>query len=1112
MALGIAWALNGVNDGEFAIRVVFAATVAWLVAGAAAVGLRRSPAALRHRIWALSVVAALALPGVVLMVPGWRVGGIRVGAAATERLDAEVGEPRAGFAGRGQVVAEARRPEMVAGGMRGGAEGVADVPLRDDPGRRTLLTAEAGRRPVDWGRWMWAAWAAVAGWLVLRQAMALRAARGLLRRAVGIEEGDGGECFERLRRRFGVERRPGLWESKEVGSPVCLGWWRANIVLPEEWRQWAEGKLEAVLTHELGHVTRRDVLWQILARLACAVYWFCPLAWVAAWRVRVERELACDDWVLRAGESGTRYARWLLEVARVMRGRFHAAERAGVAMAARNGFEKRISAILDVGRRKFGVSGRMAVMLGVLAMGLVGLIGMLSPLAPKEVVAAEQKPVATAAPTTNPARGVFRISGRVEDEQARPVADVMVETYSPGGDFRRYAVRTAADGRFSLDVESEWFPYWELRASTGDGSKQAYDQPSDLVKDGPGKERRLVLKPAREFAVTVNDEKGKPVGGAWVLARASFTRVGEATSDAAGKAVLRAPADAPVTDVLATKADVGSDYALFWRKDEPKTDPYRLARDYAGPLGFVLNGVAKVSVRVVDEQQRPIAGVTVNPWLFEKPRKGDDLNLGGVTEFRRFTDERGTAEFRMIPGDSMRAITLWARKPGYTATSRCMFDPKSGKTEVETQLVRQLRVTGRVVDAEGKGVAAATIRVGGDAYRTDMYRQQTRSAADGSFQIDVDPETYYVFVAEKDQWVSRAHFEIIHKAAPAGPIQLVVERGTRVRVQVTAGADRAAVAKASVSLTQQDYDSYYRLPKDQQFPGGTTGRKGIIPGVSRHTEADVRGVAEFYVAPGNCMYVVDAYSDRARQSKTFKLLDNEEYTLYHYPNPPLNARRTEETLNVSEENGVEINLHFDEAKPQEKLLKGRVVLREKPEVGVAEATLSGAYMASENLLTEGTSDRQGGFSVRRGKSEMYLFAHTGDQRLRGIVRVKPEEDEVKVPVGPTASARGRLVDENGIAMANRTIEYGVRIDHAGGGFSHQFGGTTKTGEDGSFEVVGLVPDFEYSLNLALTFGDEGRPNSWRTVSNPKADRVERVELGDVKVLPPSRPRPRPRPQ
>jgi len=913
-----------------------------------------------------------------------------------------------------------------------------------------------------------------------------------------------------LRRRFGVERRPGLWESKEVGSPVCLGWWRANIVLPEEWRQWAEGKLEAVLTHELGHVARRDALWQILARLACAVYWFCPLAWVAAWRVRVERELACDDWVLRGGESGTRYARWLLEVAEMMRGRFHAAEGAGVAMGARNGFEKRISAILEERRRRFGVSGRMGVMLGVLAMGLVGLIGMLSPLAPKDVAAAEQNPVATATPTTNPARGVFRISGRVDDEQARPVADVMVETYSPGGDFRRYAVWTAADGRFSLDVESERFSYWELRASMGDGSKQAYDQRSDLVKDGPGKERRLVLKAAREFAVTVNDEKGEPVGGAWVLARASFRRVGEATSDAAGKAVLQVPADAPVTDVLATKADVGSDYVLFWRKDEPKTDPYRLARDYAGPLGFVLNGVAKVSVRVVDEQQRPIAGVTVTPWLFETPRKGSDLNLGGVTEFRRVTDERGTAEFRMIPGDNMRAINLWARKPGYTAPNRCTFDPKSGKTEVETQLVRQLRVTGRVVDGEGRGVVGATIRLGGTAYRTDIFHEQTRSAADGSFQIDVDPETYYICVAEKDQWVSRAHFEMIHKAAPAGPIQLVVERGTRVRVQVTAGAERAAVAKASVSLIQQDYDSYHSLPKDQQFPGGTVGRKSIIPGVWQHAEADVRGVAEFYVAPGDCQYVVNVYSNGARQSKTFKLSDNGEYTLYHYPNPPLNAGRTEETLKVSDENGVEINLHLDEARAQERLLKGRVVLREKPEVGVAEATLSAEYTASdENLRTEGTSDRQGGFSVRRGKSEMYLHAATADQKLQGIVRVKPEENEVKVPVGPTASARGRLVDENGIVMANRTIEYGMRIDYAGGSLSYHFGGETKTGEDGSFEVVGLVPGYEYSLNLVMTTGDEGRSSSWRTVSNPKADRAERVELGDVKVLPPSRPRPRP---
>ena len=54
---------------------------------------------------------------------------------------------------------------------------------------------------------------------------------------------------------------------------------------------------------------------RLMARLACAVYWFHPLAWLAERRMRVERELACDDAVLRSGSQPDQYAAVLLDVA-----------------------------------------------------------------------------------------------------------------------------------------------------------------------------------------------------------------------------------------------------------------------------------------------------------------------------------------------------------------------------------------------------------------------------------------------------------------------------------------------------------------------------------------------------------------------------------------------------------------------------------------------------------------------------------------------------------------------------------------------------------------------------------------------------------------------------
>src|SRR5205807_6135724 len=109
---------------------------------------------------------------------------------------------------------------------------------------------------------------------------------------------------------------------------------------------------------------------------------------------------------------------------------------------------------------------------------------------------------------------------------------------------------------------------------------------------------------------------------------------------------------------------------------------------------------------------------------------------------------------------------------------------------------------------------------------------------------------------------------------------------------------------------------------------------------------------------------------------------------------------------------------------------------------------------------------QGNFSVRQGKFDLYLCATTKDG-LRGIVLVKSSRREAAIPVGPTASARARLVDPEGRPIANRPVRYGVHVSESadgGGPFSWAFGGTVTTDEQGFFTATGLVPGYEYELN------------------------------------------------
>jgi len=95
----------------------------------------------------------------------------------------------------------------------------------------------------------------------------------------------------------------------------------------------------------MAHVRRHDWALQIMAHVVRAAYWFDPLVWLAARRLRAEAEAACDDLVLGAGLSAPDYARHLLDVALGAR-RSRAACWGAVAMAQSAKVEGRLRAVL----------------------------------------------------------------------------------------------------------------------------------------------------------------------------------------------------------------------------------------------------------------------------------------------------------------------------------------------------------------------------------------------------------------------------------------------------------------------------------------------------------------------------------------------------------------------------------------------------------------------------------------------------------------------------------------------------------------------------------------------------------------------------------------------
>jgi hypothetical protein len=117
--------------------------------------------------------------------------------------------------------------------------------------------------------------------------------------------------------------------------------------LPLAATAWGEEQLRIVLLHELGHVRAGDWAFNLLGRVACALYWFHPGVWFVTRWLRDDCELACDDRVIAAGVRRSDYAELLVSAATSLcTGR--AFNASALALAQRRGLRGRLAAVLDI--------------------------------------------------------------------------------------------------------------------------------------------------------------------------------------------------------------------------------------------------------------------------------------------------------------------------------------------------------------------------------------------------------------------------------------------------------------------------------------------------------------------------------------------------------------------------------------------------------------------------------------------------------------------------------------------------------------------------------------------------------------------------------------------
>jgi beta-lactamase regulating signal transducer with metallopeptidase domain len=352
---------------------------------------RRLRAATRHLLWTCALCAALLFP-FLSFLNLWEVPILPAGFTPEALVSKQLTDDGK-VVNKPKTTTLLREESLISEESAGRAEAVRknsasatktqpreDVSLTstesttESAGRQTAPPANQSPLLPAWGKWFFAFWLTGLFLLFVRLLVGLTAGVFLVRRGGAFADEALNELFSTLCAELRLKNKPRLLRSERRAMPVVCGIFRSVVLLPAGAEDWTAERQRMVLLHELAHVARRDCLTQVVALAACAFYWFNPLVWFAARRLRVEREQACDDRVLSVGTKPSDYAFHLLEIARSMqeendRAAFEWSPRISVAMARPSKLECRLRAVLNEGNQ-FGALSRAATV------GLTGLLCM----------------------------------------------------------------------------------------------------------------------------------------------------------------------------------------------------------------------------------------------------------------------------------------------------------------------------------------------------------------------------------------------------------------------------------------------------------------------------------------------------------------------------------------------------------------------------------------------------------------------------------------------------------------------------------------------------------------------------------------------------------------
>lgn len=945
------------------------------------------------------------------------------------------------------------------------------------------------------GRVLLGVWLLVAAFLLLRLLLGFREIRRLRILLRRVEDSEALAILDEIVAEAATGCVPRLMTSPAVLVPMTIGVIRPIIALPGTLLDGAtdDKTLKAVLLHETAHVARRDLLTAFLERLAMVLYWWHPLVYRLCARVDELREDICDNWAVRAQGHGETLARCLVDLAAAMCG---GRSDQPVAIAPHrltvgalgldnDGLHRRVARLLRLSTGRTGgnhllegketmiqTTWRTRVGVGVFILLLLGLF---LATGVRQVPARESESAnepAEATTTKASGKGVPTLTGSIVDPAGKPVAGAKVWLVKRGERWPDPAI-TDDGGRYSIEydrpAETTGFCLWVESADATMGGAKGF------VILGEGEEEVLgpitvELGAIQSVTVSVKSGDGQPIQGAEVELvpdyRQHLSTIIAPKTGAEGVTRVRLPREVKISYVLAVKSGEGLDYLANC------TGTFRANDTIPERIELCLDGVTTVRLRINDTNGQPIAGL---------PLSGiNDLRLPGQPErlyyydgviTKTHTNDQGEVVFDYLPtGVVNDRFTVTPLSDEWTRDRIAVSDYLS-TSDVTAVLNRRQIISGRVTFPDGTPAERVRIFAEGvdleDRYCREGFGADTLS--DGSYSIRADAGKIYALRAKCDGWATAFRLPIeLAEDQPTEDVDFELSKGTLVH------------GKVRISGNLEDHS------------GGKAGKPDVVMGLSKEKMPEpMRRLWGPYPNVGVGFAVPDFRDGEGEYA--FRVEPGDYIIRFQIPGA---GNSQEREISVGAED--EIRIDFEGFMPGNRKLHIHTVLAEDGTQVVPDVVVRyDAYIHSAWVGEYFVTSAQGECTTPTICNEQFLRGRTRDLRLGGKATIDDKATSVTIPMMPTATVKGRFVDNEGEPMANRKVEvtYRPEIERVWGQRDDEI--AFRTDETGSFEIRGLIAGIDYQVHLAGSWEwKKGKPTNGTPVA---AKEGETVDLGAIVI-------------